>query len=107
MEIFQLSSDTDVQLHNKIFLNLRLSIKRESANILEMEWPSKNIRHGGILHPHKVSYSPQTHDMLKGTVFYRKIFNYFNLIKILVCYIHRFKATPRHLESFKMLPNNK
>ncbi|XP_018569045.1 UPF0193 protein EVG1 homolog [Anoplophora glabripennis] len=30
-----------------------------------MEWPSRNVAHGGILHAHKVSYSPETHKFLK------------------------------------------
>ncbi|XP_050298553.1 UPF0193 protein EVG1 homolog [Anthonomus grandis grandis] len=30
-----------------------------------MEWPSKNIPQGGILHPAKASYSPETHQFLK------------------------------------------
>ncbi|XP_063904603.1 UPF0193 protein EVG1 homolog [Zophobas morio] len=30
-----------------------------------MEWPSKNISHGGILHPAKTTYSPETHQLLR------------------------------------------
>lgn len=30
-----------------------------------MEWPSKNVSQGGVLHPAKVKYSPETKDFLK------------------------------------------
>lgn len=33
-----------------------------------MQWPSKNINHGGILHPPKATYNRETHQMLKGNV---------------------------------------
>lgn len=34
-----------------------------------MEWPSKNVPRGGILHPAKASYSPETHQLLNGKLF--------------------------------------
>lgn len=30
-----------------------------------MEWSSRNVAHGGILHASKVTYSPETHKFLK------------------------------------------
>ncbi|KAL3272306.1 hypothetical protein HHI36_024031 [Cryptolaemus montrouzieri] len=36
--------------------------------MLTMEWPSKNVSRGGILHPRKVQYNPQTKDYLKMLV---------------------------------------
>ncbi|KAG5870869.1 hypothetical protein JTB14_020683 [Gonioctena quinquepunctata] len=49
-----------------------------------MEWPSKNIPSGGILHTAKCSYSPETHrylkllmDESKLSMMQRKKFNYY------------------------------
>ncbi|XP_066151920.1 UPF0193 protein EVG1 homolog isoform X2 [Euwallacea fornicatus] len=49
-----------------------------------MEWPSKNVQQGGILHPAKATYSPETHQFLKVlmeesklSMMQRKKVNYF------------------------------
>ncbi|XP_066246066.1 UPF0193 protein EVG1 homolog [Euwallacea similis] len=49
-----------------------------------MEWPSRNIHQGGILHPAKATYSPETHQFLKVlmeesklSMMQRKKVNYF------------------------------
>ncbi|RZB39072.1 UPF0193 protein EVG1 -like, partial [Asbolus verrucosus] len=49
-----------------------------------MDWPSKNVPRGGILHPAKASYSPETHQFLrvlmdenKLSMFQRKKIDYY------------------------------
>ncbi|EFA09132.2 UPF0193 protein EVG1 homolog [Tribolium castaneum] len=48
-----------------------------------MQWPSRNVQMGGILHPAKANYSPETHQFLrvlmdesKLTMMQRKKFDY-------------------------------
>lgn len=32
----------------------------------KIDWPSDRVAQGGIFHPHKVTYSKETHDLIKG-----------------------------------------
>lgn len=37
-----------------------------------MDWSTERIPKGGIFHPHKIEYSPETHKLLKCMYIYKQ-----------------------------------